>query len=142
MTKTDTRSTVESRHSALDREVAMRLAATEYDRFLDMLRSLSPEDWTRPTDCPAWDVRQMAVHCLGMAELAASPQEGARQNEAAHRWGGVFIDALTGLQVEERRDMTPDELVLRYAEVGPLAAQGRRGTPARYSPRRCRACRS
>jgi uncharacterized protein (TIGR03083 family) len=75
-------------------------------------------------------VRQMAAHCLGMAELAASPEEGARQDEAAHRRGGVFIDALTGLQVEERRDMTPDELIRRYAGVGPLAAQSRRGTPA------------
>jgi uncharacterized protein (TIGR03083 family) len=130
MTKTDARSKAEPRRSALDREVAMRLAATEYDRFLDMLRSLSPEDWTRPTDCPAWDVSEMVAHNLGMAELAASPQEGARQNEVAHRRGGVFIDALTGLQVEERRDMTPDELIERYAEVGPLAAQGRRGAPA------------
>ncbi|QYN34549.1 maleylpyruvate isomerase family mycothiol-dependent enzyme [Pseudonocardia sp. DSM 110487] len=130
MTKTDTRSKAEPRRSALDREVAIRLAATEYGRFLDMLRSLSPEDWTLPTDCPAWDVRQMAAHCLGMAELAASPEEGARQNEVAHRRGGVFIDALTGLQVEERGNMTPEELIQRYAEVGPLAAQCRRETPA------------
>jgi uncharacterized protein (TIGR03083 family) len=129
MTKPDTRSTAQPRRSALDREVAMRLAATEYDRFLELLRSLSPEDWARPTDCPAWNVREEAAHCLGMAEMAASVRENARQNMTAMRRGGV-IDALTGLQVEERRDMTPEQIIARYAEVGPRAARGRRRTPA------------
>lgn len=130
MTKTDTRRRTELRRSALDHEVAMRLAATEYSRFLDVLRSLSPEDWTRPTDCPAWDVRQMAAHCLGMAEMAASVRENLRQNREAGRRGGAFIDALTGLQVEERRDMTPEQIIAAYADAGPRAARGRRRTPA------------
>jgi uncharacterized protein (TIGR03083 family) len=129
MTTIDARRRAKARRSALDRQVAMRLAATEYSRFLDMLRSLSPEDWTRPTDCPAWDVRQMAAHCLGMAEMAASVRENLRQNREAGRRGGVFIDALTGLQVEERRDMTPEQIIARYADVGPRAARSRRRTP-------------
>jgi uncharacterized protein (TIGR03083 family) len=130
MTTTDAGRKAKPRRSALDREVAMRLAAVEYSRFLEMLRSLSPEDWTRPTDCPAWDVRQMAAHNLGMAEMAASVRENMRQNREAGRRGGVFIDALTGLQVEERRDMTPEQIIARYGEVGPRAARGRRRTPA------------
>jgi hypothetical protein len=48
------------RRSALDRETAMRLAADEYRRYLDLLRSLTADDWSRPTDCPGWDVRSMA----------------------------------------------------------------------------------
>jgi hypothetical protein len=44
------------RESALPRPVAMRLAATEYDRCADMFRSLSPAQWATPTDCPARDV--------------------------------------------------------------------------------------
>jgi uncharacterized protein (TIGR03083 family) len=130
MTRTDVARGTAPRRSALDREVAMRLAATEYGRFLDMLRGLDAVDWSRRTDCPAWDVREMAAHNLGMAELAASAQESERQNQEAAQRGGVFIDALTGLQVEERRGMTPAALVQRYAEVGPLAAQGRQATPA------------
>ncbi|GAA1273464.1 hypothetical protein GCM10009609_40700 [Pseudonocardia aurantiaca] len=117
------------RRSALDHERAMRLAATEYGRLLDLLRELTPEDWTRRTDCTAWDVREVAAHNLGMAEMAASPEEQQRQNQEAARRGGVFIDALTGLQVEERRDMSPAEIVDRYAEAGPLAARGRAAAP-------------
>ncbi|MBC3192863.1 maleylpyruvate isomerase family mycothiol-dependent enzyme [Pseudonocardia sp. C8] len=112
----------------------MRLAATEYGRYLAQLRSLSPEEWAAPTDCPAWDVRQMAAHNLGMAVMAASAPEMVRQNVKAQlrqrKHGGLLIDCLTGLQVEERAGMSPDEIVARYAEAGPRAARGRRSRPA------------
>jgi uncharacterized protein (TIGR03083 family) len=126
----------EPRRSALDRPTAARLAAMEYGRYLDLLRSLAPADWARPTDCPAWDVRAMAAHTLGMAEYAASPEEQQRQVQAAARRGGVFIDALTGLQVEERAGLTPAELIARFAEVGPRAARARVAAPdaVRESP--------
>ena len=83
MTTTRTRSAAPPRRSALEPATAMRLAATEYGRYLDQLRSLDAADWTRPTDCPAWDVRAMAGHCLGMAEFAASVKAMARQNVTA-----------------------------------------------------------
>lgn len=99
MTTTRTRPTAPPRRSGLDRDTAMRLAATEYGRYLDQLRSLDEADWGRATDCPAWDVRAMAGHCLGMAEFGASLPTMARQNVVATRRGGEFIDALTDLQV-------------------------------------------
>jgi uncharacterized protein (TIGR03083 family) len=126
MTTTGTRPTRGVRRSALDRNTAMRLAATEYGRYLDQLRTLGPEDWARPTDCPAWDVRAMAAHNLGMAEMVTSLRENMRQNMKAMRRGGVMIDALTGLQVEERVAMGPQQIIDRYAEVAPRAAAGRR----------------
>ena len=44
---------------------AVEHAATENQRMLELLRSLGAEDWTKPTDCPAWDVRAMAGHSSG-----------------------------------------------------------------------------
>jgi uncharacterized protein (TIGR03083 family) len=117
------------RTPALPRQVAMRLAATEYQRFGDLLRALRPGDWTRPTDCPGWDVRAIAAHALGMVELAASIRESNRQLRLARRRGGVFIDALTGLQVDERQHMTPEQITDRYAARAPKAARGRRRAP-------------
>lgn len=38
------------------------VARTEYERVADQLRSLAPDDWSKPTDCPLWDVRAMAAH--------------------------------------------------------------------------------
>lgn len=86
MSLTETRpSTARPRRSTLDRASALRLAATEYDRYLAQLRSLDDSDWSRRTDCPAWDVRAMAAHNLGMAEMAASLPEFVRQLTAASR---------------------------------------------------------
>jgi len=121
---------MEPRESALPRPVAMRLAATEYDRCAELFRSLSPAQWAMPTDCPAWDVRQMAAHMLGMAEMAASIRENFRQQRKAARAGGVYIDALTRLQVDERADWTPERITARFAARGAKAAAGRRRTPA------------
>jgi uncharacterized protein (TIGR03083 family) len=127
MMMTDT--ALRPRASALDRRVAMRLAATEYGRVVDLLRSLTPSQWAAPTDCPGWDVTAMAGHLLGMAEMAASIRENSRQTKAAGARGGVFIDALTAIQVEEHAGLTPDQLVARFAEVAPKAARGRRRAP-------------
>jgi uncharacterized protein (TIGR03083 family) len=118
------------RTSALDRDVAMRLAADEYTRFLDLLRSLDDDDWSRPTECPPWDVRAVAGHTVGMALMATGPKETLRQQAKVMRRGGVPLDTLTAIQVEEHRDLTTSELVDRLAEVGPRAARGRRRTPA------------
>ena len=121
--------TSEPRAPVLPRDVAMRLGATEYERFADMLRTLCSGDWTRPTDCPGWDVRAMAAHALGMVEMAASVRENYRQLRLARRRGGVFIDALTGLQVDERQYMTPEEIIGRFVARAPKAARGRRRAP-------------
>src|SRR5262249_30308354 len=117
------------RIAALPRGTAMRLAATEYQRFADLLRSLGPGDWVKPTECPGWDVRAMAAHALGMVEMAASIRETNRQLKLARSRGGLFIDALTALQVEERAGMTLAQITARFAAQSPRAARARRRTP-------------
>ena len=120
--------------SLLDRVVAMELAAAEYERFALVIADLSADDWGKPTDCPAWDVRQLASHVLGMAELAADPSEGDRQRHLAFADGPAsgweFTDALTALQVRERDTWLPAEIVAGLQAVGPRAALGRKRTPA------------
>jgi uncharacterized protein (TIGR03083 family) len=117
------------RRPALERTTAMTLAAGENARFLAVIRRLGREDWLAPTDCPAWNVRDLVGHVVGMAELAASVPEQLRQMRAAGKAGGLFIDALTALQVAKHAGRTSDDLVARYAVIGPKAATGRRRTP-------------
>lgn len=126
MTMTDAAPTRGRRQPAMGRGTAMRLAATEYQRYLDQLRTLDATDWTRPTDCPAWDVRAMATHNLAMAEMIATVREMVRQNVGAMRRPEEGVDALTGLQVDERAAMRPQQIIDRYAEVLPRATAGRR----------------
>ena len=129
MTKTVQRANAPLVVSTLDRTTLMRLAATEYELCSQVLSALHVGDWARPTDCPDWDIRALASHMLGMAELAASVPVGFRQLRAAKRRGGVFIDSLTAVQVDERRSMTPAEIVARFGAIGPRAARARRRTP-------------
>lgn len=121
------------RRPAMDRRLAMRLAVAEYRRVAEMLAGLSEEDWSQPTACPDWDVRQMACHIVGMARMACGPREAARQQKlamtAAQRDGIEYIDALTALQVNERTDWTPAEVVSSLRVLGPRAARARRFTP-------------
>ncbi|MDQ3628941.1 MAG: maleylpyruvate isomerase family mycothiol-dependent enzyme [Actinomycetota bacterium] len=112
------------------------MATSEYDRFAALLRNLRADHWACPTECPGWDVRAMAGHMLGMAEMAASIREGSRQQKAAKKRGGVLIDALTALQVEERAALTPQQVTDRFQRVGPRAARARRWTPGLIRRRR------
>lgn len=118
-----------ARRSTLDRGLAMRLAATEYDRFHHQLESLEPADWITATECAGWDVRAMAGHVLGMAEMAASVRQTIHQMRAAKRRGGVMIDALTAVQVDEQAHLSTEELMSRFGRVGPKAARARSRTP-------------
>ena len=120
--------------SLLDKPVAARLAATEYDRVVSTLERLTPEQWTAPTDCPGWNVRAMAGHVLGMAQMAATVREMMRQQAASakrvKREGGLAIDALTALQVEKNAELSTGDLVQEMRRVGPNAARARRRTPS------------
>lgn len=122
------------RQSALNRKVAMTLAATEYRRVADAIGRLGPDDWSRPTSCTGWDVRQLACHVVGMAAMTKSPIETNRQQKKAARRhahdGGEFIDALTGIQVDERETWSPEQVVKGVQAIGPRAARGRKLTPA------------
>ena len=131
MTRTSqtTAASTRPRTSTLDRATLMRLAPTEYERVSAALGALTTKDWAKPTDCPGWDVRTLTTHMLAMAEMAASIREGSRQQKAANKRGGIFIDALTALQVEERAGMTGQEATARFRVVGPKAARARRRTP-------------
>jgi uncharacterized protein (TIGR03083 family) len=110
---------------------AMGLAETEFARMVELLGSLSAEDWRQPTVCELWDVRAMASHVLGMAEAQASMRQFAHDFRAARRRsGGKMIDAMTAAQVAERASMTPEAIVCHLALIAPKAVKARRRTPA------------
>jgi uncharacterized protein (TIGR03083 family) len=114
----------------LSRAEAMSLAAAEYDRFLDLLRSLRPEEWRRPTECEAWDVQAMATHLLAEAESHYSLREMAHQMRAYRKAkSGPMIDAMNALQVRDRADLTPDEIVARFERAVPRSVRARRRMP-------------
>ncbi|WP_197025348.1 maleylpyruvate isomerase family mycothiol-dependent enzyme [Nocardioides sp. URHA0032] len=120
--------------SRFDHQTAMALAAEEYTRFADTLVGLAEEDWQMPTSCTGWTIRDMAGHTLGMAELAGSLPEMARQliraSRAAKRSGKPQVDELTDLQVRKHEQLRVADLVGAVQRIGPKAVAGRRRRPA------------
>lgn len=118
------------RRSTLDRGTAMCLAATEYERFVTAAARLGDDDWSRATANVGWTVRDMVGHTLGMTRMAASLLEQRSQTREAGRRGGVWIDALTAVQVERTASLSTAELVAQLVRTGRKAARARRRAPA------------
>jgi uncharacterized protein (TIGR03083 family) len=114
---------------AIDRHEAATIAATEYRRFTELLRELDADDWTKPTDCPEWDVRAMAGHTLGMmrdfTSLANVVRRTRAATKAAKMAGGPVVDSMTAQQVAEQAGLSTGELIEQADVIGPRAAHWR-----------------
>lgn len=111
----------------LKRPESTTLAAAETAQMVELLRSLKDEDWSKPTDCPAWDVRALAGHVLGMTETFSSLKHFASDMRAGGKAAGdgQFVDGLTAVQVRDHIELSRDELVDRLAQTGPKQAKWR-----------------
>jgi len=105
----------------LDDGEIWRLARTEYDRMLAALRSLDGSDWSKQTDCAAWNVRDLLGHLVGAAEGFTSPIQflhqylrGARLIAEGRTDGKQPVDGANAVQVAERADLPVAELIGRY----------------------------
>jgi uncharacterized protein (TIGR03083 family) len=125
----------------IHRAEAHVIAEEEFRRFAELMASLSPEEWTRPTDCTGWDVRKIALHMLGSGEAQASfptfvhqLRKGVPLNKEidSHHW----VDGMNELQIREHAHLSNDEVVAQLWAIGPKAVKGRWRTPppARYLP--------
>jgi uncharacterized protein (TIGR03083 family) len=121
---------------AITRHEMRGLATNEYARMAEQLRSLTAEDWSKPTDCPLWDVRAMAGHNLGMMMDFTSFRNLMRRMRAAAKAakeaGGPFIDSMTSMQVADNADLSTADVISRVDEIGPRAARWRTKAPALF----------
>jgi uncharacterized protein (TIGR03083 family) len=113
---------------------AMSLQRHELECTLRMLRSLDGEAWSTPTDCPGWDIRAMYLHVLGACEAGASMRENIHQLRRGRAYrkhnGGPLEAALSEVQVRERAELSPAQVVEQLAAVAPKTVRGRSRTPA------------
>lgn len=87
--------------------------------LLTLLEELGPDDWSRPTDLPGWDVKAVASHTAHLESLlAGGPDEQAEVGELSHITGPM--GQFTEIGVLTRRDSPPaaivEELRARTAE--------------------------
>lgn len=99
--------------------------APERAALLELLRSLSPDDWDRPTECPAWTVKGVALHVLGDdLSLLSRQRDGATDGitlYATHHPGMAFremLDAFNEQWVAAAEFLSVEQLVELLALVG------------------------
>jgi uncharacterized protein (TIGR03083 family) len=113
---------------------AMRITSVENRKFGDLMRSLSPEQWSAQTECTLWDVRAMAAHLVGSAASQASPREFVRQKRRGtpicKELGSPFWwDGMNEFQVRERASLTTAELIAEWSTVSAKAVKSRTKMP-------------
>jgi uncharacterized protein (TIGR03083 family) len=113
----------------IDHDEAMSLAAAEYERLLNLVDTLTDADWTAPTECVGWTVKDTVGHLLGMLELQADPAERARQistaAQLAQHSGRLRLDEMTALQVREHDHLSTAELAATLRSTAPRGLAAR-----------------
>lgn len=119
----------------------MAITAEENARFLSLVQSLSPDDWSRQTDCTAWDVRKLTLHLIGSADAQASFREFVHQARAGMKLfkeigGEHWVDGLNEIQIRERASIPNEQLAdtWRTASARALKARTRMPAPVRALP--------
>lgn len=102
---------------------AHTLLTVSFQRLLELLETLAPEDWSQPTACTAWDVRLMVAHQAGGYASGTGYGEMFRQYLTPPRKGELPEDAVNRRQVGERADHTPAQLIAELRRVGPTAIE-------------------
>src|SRR5438270_2407155 len=86
--------------------------AKQYEAFGELLSTVSPDEWTRPTRCAGWTVADVAAHVSGqLADVVNG------------RYDGLGTPEVTERQVHERRGRTPSDLVDELVASGKTGAE-------------------
>ncbi|MDU0370118.1 maleylpyruvate isomerase N-terminal domain-containing protein [Hymenobacter endophyticus] len=94
------------------------------DRLLEVLRSLNPDDWQRPTLAPGWTVHDVALHLLdGSLRSLSMLRDGhfAGSGPASGKYADVvtYLNQLNKSWVEAGRRLSPAVLIGLLEYVGP-----------------------
>jgi uncharacterized protein (TIGR03083 family) len=75
-----------------------------------LLRGLEPDDWSKPTDLPGWNVRYVAAHMAHLeSELAGNPQQHVDVPPAPHIKGPMNVFTESGPLA--RAEWSPDQII-------------------------------
>jgi uncharacterized protein (TIGR03083 family) len=108
------------------------LNEAEIARWWPLLESLAPDDWSRATACTLWNVQQMVAHQAGAYAGFAHWSEFRRQYGKPPARGRMPEDVLNDMQVADRANRTPAELVAELREAAPRAIANRNRPPLRW----------
>lgn len=97
----------------------------ELDALLfDLLESLSPEDWKKPTLAKRWTVKDVAAHLLDgsvrILSLLRDGHAGERPDGFSHAEIVAYLNRLNGDWVQAMKRVSPSLLLVLLKATGPL----------------------
>lgn len=138
---TVTRATAAAEIPLPTRDETERLAHDELARFVALLEQLDDGDWTQPTACERWTVRDVAAHQgahveAGMGVFGTLRQFSPRLRKMYREPGMSPLDEVNEAQVGMRRNWPVERIVGEIREGTPRAIASRRRMPwpARHLP--------
>ncbi len=99
------------------------LLCTELERIVALAKTLEGDDWSKPTACTAWNVRDMLAHQAGSYASGTGYKEMIHQYLSLPKARQLPEDAINETQLFDRKGKSPADLIAELESVGPVAAQ-------------------
>jgi uncharacterized protein (TIGR03083 family) len=116
----------------LSTEDHAKLATDELAAFLRLLEQLEADDWTKPSPCTLWNVREVVAHQAGHIQAGRGlfgllAQSNPLALRAYRKRGMNMLDAMNQKQVDMRASSSPGTLIKEIREGTPnsIAARSR-----------------
>lgn len=91
-------------------QAAVDAVRVESNRVLEIARSLTAEQWERPSACAGWRVQDVFTHLGAAFQLVADPSSMPVPS------ADEGMEAAQEVPVAERRDWTPEQVIASYEE--------------------------
>ncbi|WP_433473266.1 maleylpyruvate isomerase family mycothiol-dependent enzyme [Spirillospora sp. CA-142024] len=88
--------------------------AAEYRRLDAVLESLSPEQWSRPSDAEGWTVADVVLHLVQTEEVITDPSIG---EGTAFLASAETVDGMAADMVAAERGISPPDLLARWRKA-------------------------
>ena len=92
------------------------LQETAFNALDELCSSLTPDEWTKRTDCPGWDVKDNLSHIIG-TESSMLGRPAPDHDPGEKPWIRNPIGANNEIQVDYRRSRTPEQVLDEFREV-------------------------
>jgi uncharacterized protein (TIGR03083 family) len=111
------------------------LAREELTRFLSVIESLMPADWDKATECTLWTVKDVvahqASHVVGLTQVRQLlDQFNPLKFRAYSQRGMNYLDAANQLQVDNRANWTPAQVIAEIRDNREASLLGRQSFPS------------
>lgn len=99
----------------------------EEDRLDEVLGTLGPDDWGRPSAAAGWSVSDVVLHLAQTEELVVASVKGDMAPFARESGRGGSVDEFAARSVEDERSSPPDAVYPRWRAARHAALDALRG---------------